>query len=299
MFRNVLVGVDRHPGGRDAVALAERLLAHDGKLTLGHIYQRDPRLRRPSPVEYETMKQQRGLELLAEIRDKAGVDAELRCAESSSAGRGLHELAESIGADLLVVGSSRRGLVGRVLLGNDTREALNGAPCAVAIAPSGYAEKRVTIHDIGVAYNGSAQSEHALSVARMLAAEHGAALSACEAIALPAYAFIGGPVSIDNTIEDLVEQARDRIAALGGIEPHAEYGNVVDELTVYSASLDLLVVGSRGYGPVGRLVHGSTSGQLARTARCPLLVLTRAAREPGLEPAPALEASGTTHARST
>jgi hypothetical protein len=36
------------------------------------------------------------------------------------------------------------------------------------------------------------------------------------------------------------------------------------------------VVGSRGYGPVGRLVHGSTSQRLARAAHCPLLVLTRA-----------------------
>ena len=43
-------------------------------------------------------------------------------------------------------------------------------------------------------------------------------------------------------------------------------------------SLDLLVVGSRGYGPLSRLVHGSTSQQLARSARCPLLVLTRATR---------------------
>ncbi|MGP0033171.1 MAG: universal stress protein [Solirubrobacteraceae bacterium] len=48
---------------------------------------------------------------------------------------------------------------------------------------------------------------------------------------------------------------------------------------MYSASLDLLILGSRSYGPLGRLVHGSTSQQLARTARCPLLVLTRAARE--------------------
>jgi nucleotide-binding universal stress UspA family protein len=62
---------------------------------------------------------------------------------------------------------------------------------------------------------------------------------------------------------------------LGGVEPHAAYGAAVEELTVYSASLDLLFVGSRGYGPIGRLMHGSTSLQLARTARCPLIVLTR------------------------
>lgn len=48
---------------------------------------------------------------------------------------------------------------------------------------------------------------------------------------------------------------------------------------MYSASLDLLVIGSRSYGPIGRLVHGSTAQQLAGAARCPLLVLTRAARE--------------------
>ncbi|HUA71417.1 MAG TPA: universal stress protein, partial [Solirubrobacteraceae bacterium] len=49
------------------------------------------------------------------------------------------------------------------------------------------------------------------------------------------------------------------------------------ELTLYSASLDLLVIGSRGYGPLGRLVYGGVAQRLARTARCPLLVLTRPA----------------------
>lgn len=287
MFRTVLVGVDTHPGARDAVALAEQLVAQDGQLTLAHVYPGDPRLRDTSPFEYETLEEQHGLALLAKTGNEAGVSAEIRCVEAPSPGQGLHDLAESIGADLLVVGSSRRGLVGRVLLADDARQALHGAPCAVAIAPSGYAAKPRAIHEVGVAYNGSAESEHALSVARMLAAEHSGRLSACEAIALPAYAFLGGAVPIDDTIEDLVDEARSRIARLGDVEPHAEYGNVVDELTAYSASLDLLVVGSRGYGPVGRLVHGSTSGQLARTSRCPLLVLPRATRKPDLERAPA------------
>jgi nucleotide-binding universal stress UspA family protein len=69
------------------------------------------------------------------------------------------------------------------------------------------------------------------------------------------------------------------VAQLEGVEPHAAYGQPAEELTLYSASLDLLVIGSRSYGPIGRLVHGSTAQHLARTARCPLLVLTRAARK--------------------
>ncbi|MGZ4233520.1 MAG: universal stress protein [Solirubrobacteraceae bacterium] len=105
--------------------------------------------------------------------------------ESASVGRGLHELAESAGADLLVVGSSARGLAGRVLPGDDTHAALNGAPCAVAIAPRGYASTERTLGRIGAAYNESAEAEHALSVARELAATHHATLSAMEVVSLP------------------------------------------------------------------------------------------------------------------
>lgn len=55
-------------------------------------------------------------------------------------------------------------------------------------------------------------------------------------------------------VELLGDDPRGRIAALGGVEPHAAYGQPAGELTMYSASLDLLIVGSRGYG-LGRLIH--------------------------------------------
>ncbi len=38
MFENVIVGVDGRPNGRDAIALASRLLGSDGKLTLANIH---------------------------------------------------------------------------------------------------------------------------------------------------------------------------------------------------------------------------------------------------------------------
>jgi hypothetical protein len=53
------------------------------------------------------------------------------------------------------------------------------------------------------------------------------------------------------------------------------YGLAGEELAAFGDQLDLLVVGSRGYGPVKRLVLGSTSDHLERHARCSLLVLTR------------------------
>lgn len=277
MFKQIVVGVDEHEGSRDALALANNLLAREGELTLAHVYPADTYAYRRASAEYEASQRKHDRQLLEKVRAETGVKAHLRWRESPSVGGGLHELCEVTGADLLVVGSCRRGLLGRVLIGDDTRAALNGAPCAIAIAPAGYSRQPVAMREIGVAYNGSPESEHAVEVARGLAAECGAKLSAFEAVSMPTYAFLGGPVPLDGAPEDLVNDARERIAKLGGVEPHAAYGLAFEELALYSASLDLLVVGSRGYGPLGRLVHGSTSQELARTARCPLLVLTRAA----------------------
>jgi nucleotide-binding universal stress UspA family protein len=224
------------------------------------------------------------------VRGETGVEAHLRWYGSSSVGRGLHELCEVLGADLMVVGSSRRGLLGRVLVGDDTSAALNGAPCAIAIAPSNYSQQPGMTREIGVGYDGSPESEHALSVGRTLAVAWAANLSALEAVSLPSYAF-AGPGAADDAPQCLVEDALERIASLGGVEPHAAYGQPAEELALYSASLDLLIVGARGYGPVGRLVHGSTSQELAHTARCPLLVLTRAAHTIGEDEAARLRTS--------
>jgi nucleotide-binding universal stress UspA family protein len=276
MFERIVVGVDGREGGRDAVALARLLVAAGGKLTLAHVVARDAHAHRGTGGAAGACDGERAQALLEAVRGETGVEAHLRSYGSSSVGRGLHELCEVTGADLLVVGSSRRGLLGRVLIGDDTSAALNGAPCAIAIAPSDYSQQPGRTREVGVGYDGSPESEHALSVARGLAVAWGAKLSALEAVSLPSYASLG-PGAADGARRSLVEDALQRIAGLGGVEPHAAYGQPAEELALYSASLDLLIVGARGYGPVGRLIHGSISQQLAHTARCPLMVLTRAA----------------------
>ena len=290
MFNNVIAGVDERAGGRDAIALASELASDNGRLTLAHIYSAVPSIWTRSSALYNTASEQHGLDVLRTAALETNLVADLRCCGSSSIGRGLHELAELIDADLLVVGSSQRGAWGRVLLGDDTRAALNGAPCAVAVAPAGYAQHPRLFNEIGVGYNGSPESIHALAVARELAAERDARISAFEAVSMPAIALASGPAAVDDRMQELLDLARARVSALDGVEPHAVYGQPAEELAMFSASVDLLVVGSRGYGPLGRLVHGSTSDRLARLARCPLLVLPRAAGESINTDAPAAEA---------
>jgi nucleotide-binding universal stress UspA family protein len=278
MFENVIVGVDGEEGGRDAIALAECLRSREGEVAFAYVYESDSRAWTGSTSAFELAERERAGDLLLKATQESGVDAQIRRRKSSSVGRGLHELAERLEADLLVIGSSARGLAHRVLVGDETRAALNGAPCPVALAPVGFRTHPPVVREIGVGYDGSPESQHALAIGRELATAHGAKLSAFQAVSLPAR-FARRAADEGTSVQDMVDEARERISALGGVEPHAAYGNPAEELALYGASLDLLVIGSRGYGPLGRLLHGSTTQELARTARCPLLVLTRAARE--------------------
>src|SRR5580704_12042427 len=61
--------------------------------------------------------------LLEGERAGSGVQAELVSVSAASAGAGLHRQAEEQSADLLVVGTCRRGSFGRAMLGDDTRAA--------------------------------------------------------------------------------------------------------------------------------------------------------------------------------
>jgi hypothetical protein len=65
------------------------------------------------------------------------------------------------------------------------------------------------------------------------------------------------------------------------VEGRAVYGLAGEELAAFGDQVDLLVVGSRSYGPVKRLVLGSASDYLQRHARCSLLVLPRVAIDSG------------------
>jgi nucleotide-binding universal stress UspA family protein len=278
MFQNAIVGVDGRPNGRDAIALAVRLLADGGRLTLANVHGGASNPVHASTPGRLTKEKEASHALLERERTEADVQAELVSYVASSPGRGLHKLAEEQDADLLVVGSCSRGPVGRVLLGDDTRGALNGAPCAVAVATHGYAEHPIPIATVGVGYDGSPESEIALSTAREVARRHRAVVRALEVVSIPNYAFTGfGAPALGEGIEEMLAEANERMAALEGVEGRAVYGLAGEELAAFGDELQLLVVGSRGYGPVKRLILGGTSDYLQRHARCSLLVLPRAA----------------------
>jgi len=276
MFRRVLVGVDGRPGGRDAIALASRLVAPDGVITLAHIYGQDLLIGRggSQTVIIERAK----AELLLEHElDSTSLDGQLVALCDHRVGRGLHLLAERLGADLLVVGSTRHGLLGRVLMGDDTRAALNGAPCAVAIASRGYRCQGHEIETLGVGYDASPESGLALAAARELAAQNSSTILALHVVSLED---VRGeaPIPADwpDGTSQLIHHSNEALRELGDdVLGDAVYGGPREELVRFGENLDLLLIGSRGYGPLGRLFHGHVSDYLVRHAPCPLVILPR------------------------
>jgi nucleotide-binding universal stress UspA family protein len=97
----------------------------------------------------------------------------------------------------------------------------------------------------------------------------------------PGLASVEGAADALRLIER--ERAEDRLAELApDADRRVEFGAPASELARVAREehADLVVVGSRGRGALATALLGSVSTQLARSAPCPVLVLSPLARAP-------------------
>jgi nucleotide-binding universal stress UspA family protein len=279
MFERVLVGVDGRSGGEDAIALAKQLTGAPGRIVLVNVYGSGGWFGRGGGLAIAAERTQ-AHELLTRAREDNAVAAETMIIYGGDPGRALHELAGDEYADVLVIGSCHRGEIGQGILGNDTLRALNGSPCAVAIAPAGYASVASAWQKLGVGYDGSPESELALDTARFLASSSGGSVHVLSVVSLQGLP--SSPALPDGwsaATEEAIQRERTRLAGIEGAVSDAVYGDPAEELARFAAGLDVLLVGSRGQGPWGRVMNGSTANYLARRCPCPLIVLPRCLTE--------------------
>lgn len=219
-----------------------------------------------------------------------GIEAEFRKVKSSSAARALHELAEAQDAGLLVVGSSRRSPVGRVLLGSTAERLMHGATCPVAVVPERWQPKG-SLETIGVAYSDSDEARVALRGAHAFARRARAKLRVVTIVEhrlemhLETEPTLAGRAERTD-LEDVEglhrveaeKHLREVVAELGDdveIEVDALLGDPADVLIDLSRFMDLLVCGSRAYGPLRAVLLGSVSRRVTSEARCPVIVVPR------------------------
>jgi nucleotide-binding universal stress UspA family protein len=215
-------------------------------------------------------------------RIAADTDAEtVAVPADGSPARALHDLAERERASLLVIGSSRRGQLGRVLPGAVTDRLLHGAPCPVAVAPAGFTAEAGRAQVIGVAFTDTPDGRAALDAACALAEQADARVRVFVVAEPLDWLFTGTLDGIALADADRARRARAErtlAVALDLVGPERSAGSRIltgrpaPALAAASGDVDLLVCGSRGYGPARSLVLGSTSHALVRAAACPVLV---------------------------
>jgi nucleotide-binding universal stress UspA family protein len=195
----------------------------------------------------------------------------------------LHKRAEETGAALIVLGATHHGKGLRRALDSTSQHVLDGAPCPVAVAPEGFARQHAReLCQIGVGYDGKPESRRALELAATLARATGARLRLVHAVD---ETFAVAPPLDASTYTEMARAAReaaragldDALERLGDVraEGAVREGDARAVLVEDSAGDDLLVVGSRGRGPIRRVLLGSVSAHVLHEAACPVVVVPR------------------------
>jgi nucleotide-binding universal stress UspA family protein len=158
---------------------------------------------------------------------------------------------------------------------------LSGSPVAVAIAPVGYADQQPDSGAVGCGYDGSPAARAALKWAADFARLGRRRLRVIAVQRQLAFGHVGvtgtfGAKSANDELRaELTADLAQAVAELPteSVESEILEGDPVQALAESSAGLALLVLGSRGYGPVRSVLLGSVSAGVAQTAACPVLVV--------------------------
>lgn len=283
----IMAGFDGSDQGRDALRLARALSGESARLAVANVYEAESVFDDPdlAPPETDDKREAETSRVFAEADRELGSDTYRRLELWGSPARELNAAAEAEGIDLVVLGSTHLGPVGQVLPGSVGTRMFHGAPCAVAIAPRGYAEREpAEIRTITVGYDGSPESKIALKSAVAMARELKSSVRLVGV--LPQFnplVPVPGTVPAGNYQEILREDLRTALAAAAEQAEGVEVSSTLidgDPLTVLieqGNDADLMVVGSRGYGPLRCALLGSVSEGLVRGASCPVVVVPRGA----------------------
>jgi len=178
---------------------------------------------------------------------------------ATSAPRALHLAAVELGAGLLVVPP-----------GTTAERLLDGAPCAVAVVPTegeDNSEPGVAFAAIGVGLVETPEAGAAARGAELLARRAGARLRVLCAVR-------PGNAELHRRVE---ESASAMLPAEAGVPIDIDVADrdPCDLLVGASSEVDVLVCGSRCYGPHPATLRGGVTRHVTAEAACPVIVMAR------------------------
>jgi nucleotide-binding universal stress UspA family protein len=285
MLQKVLLATD---GSKDA-ALAARAAVDvcegtGAELHVVHVWFNVPTARLRPFMRTELKKL--GNELLEEgvkrVEESGGRLTDAHLMEGKAADEIL-ELAEQIGADLVVIGSRGLGPVGRIALGSVSEAVIHHSRSPVLVLRGGedaWPPERAIFGD-----DSSEAARAAGDLAASLCGRHGARAQVLHAYPRLPEVDAEGRESDPRMVDDelrraekaLLERSRELESRLGS-RPKTRL--VVGDATaclLEAAEEDapertLLAVGSRGLGAIGRMRLGSVSTKVVHAAKGPVLV---------------------------
>lgn len=288
MAPKLVVGYDGSDRSAEALALGEafagalglELLVVTAVPAAGYMFTEEE-FERALEAQREALAESAGAQLVGE-------DVEFAVITGSSPAAALHDYAEEIEPAAIVIGSAQHGALGRILLGSVGSALLTGAPCPILVAPHGYAAPGPgPFRRLGVGVDGSEESDAAMAVAGALAKRLGAELLAIAVAEPPNFGHLTLPALYESAayreaIAEAMERVLERALAEApeGVRASSRlaHGDAGLGLAEAAADVDLLVVGSRRYGPLRRALLGGVTHRLMHHCPSPLLVLPRDAR---------------------
>jgi len=208
---------------------------------------------------------------------------------ATSVPNGLMELVAEHSADLVVVGSSSSGLLGRIALGTVTERLVYTSKVPVAIAPRGYPSSPAPVRRLTAAYRDGADAAELIATSAELAKQWGARLRIASFTVRP-FTMFGG--SIERSAEELVVQQWARrttdavIKQLDDVRTTVavpdvdvvigtgnEWREAVDDIAWEPG--DVLLLGSGAAGPLAQVFLGTAASKILRHAPVPVMIVPR------------------------
>jgi nucleotide-binding universal stress UspA family protein len=241
-------------------------------------------------------------ELLAET--KAFIDAEAvpgvrveAVVQEGQAAAEIADMAISMNADLLVIGTHGRSGFERLLLGSVTEKVLRKARCPVLTVPRRLPDavpagavlyKRIlcpvdfsasSLHALKYATSLAQESDGQLTVLHVVSHEFENAVDKANAVAAEERMTIGDfrrerEEALRRRLKDAVSRADTEYCTADGIVTHGKPWNEILRIASERQS-DLIVMGVQGRGAADLMFFGSTTQHVVRDATCPVLTLRR------------------------